>query len=230
MMEFIREHKKIILWIILIGFVFATFAGGVFMKGFDTVATVNSKKILYSEYTKAVSRAIDNRREQKKDAELTENDIQQLKTGVLQDLISEEAFYQIALKYGIKVTDSEIRAHLQQIPAFQKDGHFDHLTYYQTLRYGLKMTPEEFERSRGRALAVDRVRFLLYLISKVTDTEAEFEYLRRNGNLKNWTEEKDKFIETLRNEKRVFLFNRWITRLQQKTKIRDYLAKFEQIR
>ena len=90
------------------------------------------------------------------------------------------------------------------------------------------MNYDEFEKSRKRALAVDKVRFLVYLLSKVTDKEAEMEYLRRNGNIKNFAKEKDKFVETLRSEKRVMLFNQWITVLQQKTKIQDNLAKFEQ--
>ncbi len=231
MMDFIRIHKKTILWIIISGFLFATFAyfgaGGILTKGIDTVATVNNKKVSYSEFSKAVSRAIENQREQKKDAELTDADLQQIKMGVLQDMISEEAFYQAALRYGIIVTDAEVSAHLRQIPAFQKNGHFDHQTYFQTLRYGLKMNYDEFEKSRKRALAVDKVRFLIYLLSKVTDKEAEMEYIRRNGNTKNFVKEKDKFVETLRNEKRVMLF-KWITVLQQKTKIQDNLAKFEQ--
>jgi peptidyl-prolyl cis-trans isomerase D len=231
-MDFFRRHMKTIFWITLVGFIFATFAyfgaGGYLTHAYDTVATVNSEKVSYSEYSKSVSRAIENKREQKKDAELTETDIQQTKIAVLQDMISEEAFYQTALKYGLTITDNEIRAHLQQIPAFQKNGHFDHLTYFQTLRYGLKMTPEEFEKARGRALIVDKVRFLIFLIAKVTDKEAEFEYLRKNGNLKNWVKEKDKFIETIQNEKRMLLFNQWINQLQQKTTIKDFHMKFEQ--
>ncbi|MBN1383697.1 MAG: SurA N-terminal domain-containing protein [Elusimicrobia bacterium] len=233
MMEFIREHKKTIFWITLIGFLFATFAyfgaGGSLVSGQDTVATVNSKKVSYSEYIKAVSRAIDNARQDKKDTELTDAEIQQIKRNTLQDMISEEAFYQLALKYGIKVTDGELKAHLQQIPAFQKDGHFDHRKYYQILAYGLKMTPSEFEESRKRAIAVDKVRFLIYLLSKVSEKEAELEYLRRNGNLKNWSKEKNEFIMTLQSEKRVQLFQQWITQLQQKVKIKDYLGKFENV-
>lgn len=232
MMDFIREHKKAIFWITLIGFLFATFAyfgaGGLLTRGYDTVAKVNNQKVSYSEYSKAVSRAIENKRENKKDAELTENDISQIKIGVLQDMVSEEAFYQAALRYGITVTDAEVAAHLRQIPAFQKNGQFDHQTYFQTLRYGLKMNYDEFEKSRKRALAVDKVRFLVYLLSKVSDKETEMEYLRRNGNLKNFVKEKDKFVETLQNEKRIMLFNQWIAVLQQKTKIEEYLAKFEQ--
>ncbi|MFH0948461.1 MAG: SurA N-terminal domain-containing protein [Elusimicrobiota bacterium] len=238
MMDFIREHKKTIFWITLIGFLFATFAyfgaGGILTRGYDTVATVNNKKVSYSEYSKSVSRAIENQREKKKDVpggsaadgELTDADLQQIKIRVLQDMVSEEAFYQAAIRYGITVTDVEVAAHLRQIPAFQKNGQFDHLTYFQTLR-GLKMTYEEFEKSRKRAIAVDRVRFLVNLLSKVTDKEAEMEYSRRNGNLKNYVLEKDKFVETLRNEKLSMLFNQWVAVLQQKTKIKDHLAKFE---
>ncbi|MDD5688558.1 MAG: SurA N-terminal domain-containing protein [Elusimicrobia bacterium] len=231
-MDFFRRNMKTILWIVLIGLVFATFmsfgAGGYLTKGYDTVATVNSKKVSYTEFTKSVNRVIENQQAQKKDAQLTETDIKQIKTNVLQEMISEEAFYQIALKYGIDVTDNEIRAYLQQIPAFQKNGSFDHMTYFNALKYNLKMTPEEFENSRRRGLAVEKVRFLFFLLSKVTDKEAELKYLEKNKNLKNWAKDKDKFIETLRNEKRILLFNQWVNQLQQKIKIQEFLSKFEQ--
>ena len=233
-MDFFRRHMKTIFWITLAGFLFATFAyfgaGGYLTSSMDTVATVNSGKVSYTEFTKSVNRAIEGEQEKKQDVQLTESDIQQIKMSILQDMISEEAFYQTALKYGLSVSDNEIRMHLEQIPAFQKNGRFDHMTYYQALRYGIKMTPEEFEKSRKRAMMVDKVRFLIYLIAKVSDKEAENEYLRRNGNLKNYAKEKDKFAETLQNEKRVLLFNQWVARLQEKIKITENLAKFEQQR
>jgi len=223
---------KTIFWITLIGFVFATFAyfgaGGILTKGIDTVATVNGNKVSYTEFSRQVSRTIENQQAQKKDSQLTENDIKQIKMSVLQDMVSEEAFLQMALKYGLDTTDNEVRAYLQQIPQFQKDGHFDHMTYFQALNYGLKIKPEEFEKSRKRALTVDKLRYLIYLEAKVSDKEAEDEFLRRNSNLKNWLKEKDKFIETLRNEKRVLLFSQFVNVLQQKIKVQDYMSKFEQ--
>ena len=232
MMDFIRKHQKTIFWITLIGFLFATFAyfgaGGYLTHGYDTVATVNGKKVSYINFSRNLSRAIENRRGQKKDTELTENDIHQIKVEVLQGMISEEAFCQVASKYGLTVTDAEVTTSIQQIPVFQKDGHFDHQTYFQMLRHGLKMNYEEFEKARKRALLVDKVRFLCSILAKVTDTEAKMEYFRRNGNLLNYNKEKDKFIETLRGEKRELLFGKWVSQLQQKTKIRDFLSKFEQ--
>ncbi|OGS34981.1 MAG: hypothetical protein A2474_02865 [Elusimicrobia bacterium RIFOXYC2_FULL_34_12] len=231
-MDFFRKHMKTIFWITLLGFLLATFAyfgaGGILTKGIDTVATVNSKKISYTEFSKQVDRIVENQRAQRENSQLTDEEIRQIKTGVLQDMVSEEAFHLMALEYGLDTTDNEVRAYLQQIPQFQKNGHFDHMTYFQALRYGLKMSPEDFEKSRKRALTVDKLRYLIYLESKVTDKEAEYEYLRRNGNLKNWLKEKDKFIETLQGEKRVRLFNQFVNILQQKIKIKDYLVKFEQ--
>jgi len=232
MMDFIRRYQKTIFWIVLITMLFAIFAyfgaGGILTKNYDTVATVNNHKVSYGDFLKAYDRAVENERDAKKDVELTDADLKQIKVGVLQDMISEEALNQIAKKYGLTVTDAEVAANIQNIPAFQKDGHFDHQTYFQVLRYGLKMNFVDFEKSRRRALMVDKVRFLISLLSKVTDKEAEMQYLARNGNMKKYAKDKDKFIETLKNEKRAQLFNLWIGQLQQKTKIQEFLSKFEQ--
>ena len=233
MTNFIQKHKKTIFWIIFLGFIFATFAyfgaGGYLTSGADTVAVVNSKKISYMKYLDNVTRAINNRKEQEKGADATEEEMKQLKVGVLQNMISEEAFSQAAHRYGLKVTDNEVVTYLQQIPAFKKNGKFDHRTYFQILQYGIKMTPEEFEESRRTAILTDRVKFLISTLAKVTDAEAREEYFRRNGNMKNWDKEKEKFIGTLTNEKVNYFFGQWVTQLQQQIQIKEYLSKFEKM-
>lgn len=233
MNAFIRKHKKTIFWILFVVITFATFAyfgaGGVITKGADTVATVNSKKLSYAEYERLSNRVINNQREQKKEGSLSEEEIKNLKLEVLRNMISEEAFCQEAEKYGLAVSDNEIAAYLQQIPAFQKNGKFDHQTYFQTLRYGIKMSAQEFEESRRRMMLNDRVRFIIALTSKVTEKEAADEYLRRNGNMKNWDKEKDKFIGTMEGEKSGYFQGQWVNKLQQTAKIKEFLSKFEKM-
>jgi len=231
MTNFIRKYKKTIFWIIFLGFIFATFAyfgaGGYITKGADTVATVNSTKISFFKYETNLARALNSQKEQKKNVEPTDEERKQLKVSVLQNMISEEAFSQAAKKYCLKVTDAEVVTYLQQIPAFQKDGKFEHKTYFQVLQYGIKMTPEEFEESRRTAILGDRVRFIISLLVKVTDAEARDEYLRRNGNMKSWDKEKTTFISTLESEKGNYFFSQWVGQLQQQTQIKEYLSKFE---
>ena len=233
MTNFIRKHKKTIFWIIFLGFMFATFAyfgaGGYLTKNADTVATVNSAKISYSKYQNNVARTITTQREQKKDGDITAEEQKQIRIGVLQGMISEEAFTQAAHRYRLKVTDTEVVTYLQQVPAFQKNGKFNHQQYFQILKYGIKMTPEEFEESRRVAMLDDRMKFLVSMLAKVTEGEARGEYLRRNGNMKNWDAEKAKFTETLVNEKGNYIFSQWITQLQRQTQIKEYLSKFEKL-
>jgi len=232
MNKFINKHKKTIFWIILMGFLFATFAyfgaGGILSQGADTVAKVNSQKISYREYRNNVARVINTQREQNPEG-LNPEEMKNIQVGVLQNMISEEAFIQTAKSYKLKITQNELATYLQQIPAFQQNGKFDHKTYYRALQYGIHMSPVEFEESRRRALLVDRVKFIIFMSAKVTEKEAETEYQRRNGNVKNWNSEKDKFMETLKEEKANILFTAWVMQLQQKTKIKEYLSKFEKL-
>ncbi len=231
MNNFIHRYKKTIFWIIFLGFIFATFAyfgaGGYLTKGTDTVATVNSEKISYSKYYENTVRALDNQRNQKKGEDMTDDERKQVRLGVFRSMLTEAAFNQSARKYGLKVTDAEVVTYLQQIPAFQKNGRFDHATYFQILKYGIKMTPEDFEESRRSAILEDRMKFLISTLAKVTEPEARSEYLRRNGSMNGWDKEKSKFLDTLMNEKGNYLFGQWVIRLQQQTQIKEYLSKFE---
>ena len=88
-----------------------------------------------------------NLREDKESEEpVTDETIQAKKQEVLRDLIQEEVFTQLAKQYGIAISDSELAADIQRYPAFQKDGRFDQTAYFQTLYFGLRTTPEDFER------------------------------------------------------------------------------------
>jgi len=54
------------------------------------------------------------------------------------------------------------------------------------------------------------------------------EYSRANkGNMKNFEKEKDKFLENLRQEKVMMVFNEWFKQLNQSVKIKVHLQEIE---
>lgn len=230
MMNFLRRYNRTILLITGIGFIAGAFVGFgeyYFTRGWraDTVALVNGKKILYNTYLNYLQRSINNLREQNQ--EITDDLIKQKKQEILSDLIQEEIFYQEAKKYGITVTDEELAADIQRFPAFQKDNHFDHNTYFQVLHYALRMTPEEFEESRRRTIMVAKLRSLIAQSVKVTEKELELAYLQEKGDLKNYFRDYETFRQNYLSQKTVLVFNEWFQQIGRQVKVKTYLEERE---
>jgi len=230
MMNFFRRYSRTILLITVIIFTagaFVGFGGYYFTRGWraDTVALVNGKKILYSAFLNYLQRTINNLQEQNQ--EITDELLKQKKEEILRDLIQEEVFYQEAKKYGIIVTDEELAADIQRIPAFQKDNHFDHNTYFQVLRYVIRMTPEEFEESRRRTIAIAKLRYLIAGSVKVTDKELELVYLQEKGDLKNYFRDYETFRQNYLDQKTFFVFSEWFQQLGRQLKVKVYLEERE---
>lgn len=230
-MNFFQRHSRTILLITTIGFLFGAFVGFggyYFTRGWraDTVATVNNKKIFYHTYLNYLQRVINNLREQNQD--ITDELIRQKKQEILSDLIQEEIFYQEAKKYGINVIEEELIADIQHFPAFQSaQGGFDQNTYFQVLHYALRMTPEEFEESRRRTIAIAKLRSLIASSIKVSTKELELAYLEEKGDLKNYFRDYETFRQNYLSKKTVLVFNEWFQQLGRQAKIKVYLEERE---
>ncbi|HBU69570.1 MAG TPA: hypothetical protein DEE98_04205 [Elusimicrobia bacterium] len=231
MMDFLRKHMRIIFIITLGGLLAGVFIGfGSYSFGgktpADAVAEVNGTGIPYKHFSSAYNRAVETLRNGKE--EVTNDMLEQKKQEVLQDLIQEEVFSQVAKQYGIKVSDMELAADLRNYPAFQKDGQFDQRAYFQVVFQVLKTTPHDFEESRRRQISIYKLRQLIASSVKITGPELQMEYSRANkGNMKNFEKEKDKFLENLRQEKVMMVFNEWFKQLNQSVKIKVHLQEIE---
>lgn len=233
MMDFLRKHTKKIFLITIVGLLAGAFAGfgGYFFgrkSAGDAVAEVNGKKIPYRQYTALYNRAIENIRKSNED--ISDEMLLKKKQEVVQDLIQEEVFWQEAKKYGITITDMEVAADIQHYPAFQKDGKFDQRAYFQVVFQVLHTTPAEFEESRRRQLAIFKLRQLIASSVKITEPELKAEYARTHkGNFTSYEKDKEKFLESLRQEKVMMVFNEWFKQLNQDLagKIKVHLQEIE---
>ncbi|MCX5777866.1 MAG: SurA N-terminal domain-containing protein [Elusimicrobia bacterium] len=232
MMDFLRKHRHIIFTVTIIGFLGGAFIGfGSYFFGgkttSDNVVVVNGVGIPYRNYVKLLNRAIEFMHQQKQEvnAETTENK----KKEVLQDLIQEEVFWQQAAAYGISVSDEELSANIQQqYPAFQKDGHFDRMTYFQVLAQSIKMTPKEFEDSRRKQITNAKVRQLIASSVKISEPELQIEYARvHRGSMADFDKNREIFLKQTLQEKTMMVFNEWYKYLNQTMKIKAYLSEIE---
>ena len=239
LMNWLRKYKNTILIVLVSGFVLSTFVGfGLYMTSggglSEAVAEVNGEKIPYKSYTALYNQVVNNRRDKGED--LNPEALNQIKQEVVQSLIQQTVFTQEAKRYGIKVTDMELAQSLAGIPAFQKQGKFDAMAYMQALQYALHTTPEEFEETQRKQIAISRLRYFVLSGVKVTDRELDLEYQQalfsltgkdKEKFLKDFGNNRDKFREQIRQEKAAQILNRWYQQLGTNLKIRVRLDEIE---
>ena len=231
MMNFLRKHMRTIFVITILGFLAGAFVGfGSYFFGpasaGDAVAEINGARIPYRKYSAALNRAIDAMHRNKQ--EVTNETTNRLKQEVLQGLIQEEVFWQESKKYGITVTDGELSGEIQRYPAFQRDGKFDRMLYFQTLGQALHMAPREFEESQRRQIAAAKLRQLIASGARVSEQELREVYARENkGSLQNLEKDRAAFTEKLRQQTAMLVFQEWFRQLNQQLKIKVHLDEIE---
>ena len=233
LMDWLRKHKNTILIIVIAGFVVSTFVGfGLYIRSgsstMDAVAEVNDEKIPYRRFLTLYSQVTGRKRD--KGDDLTPEVMNQTKQEVLQSLIQESVFVQEAKRYGIEVTDTELAQSLYSIPAFQKGGKFSVQSYAQALQFGLGTSPEEFEETQRRQIAISRLRSFVLQGIKISDRELEMELALRQQDpsyKKNPVKDKEELRKKLREEKGSQVLSRWYQQLGTNIKVKVHLDEIE---
>ena len=101
-----------------------------------------------------------------------------LKEQALKDLVNKVLLLQEAHRLGFEVTEQELQNSIHNIPAFQKDGRFDRITYLRMLQRA-RMSPEEFETSQRQVLLIAKVQNFILASVKVSDREV-LDFYREN--------------------------------------------------
>ncbi|MBW2036376.1 MAG: SurA N-terminal domain-containing protein [Deltaproteobacteria bacterium] len=176
MLSLMRKHAgswliKLALGAIVIVFIFWG-VGSYRAQRENRVAVVNGAVISLDEYRAVYDQLIQQYREQFGDS-LDENLIKTLglKKKALDELIDRELLLQEANRLGLRVTKEELARAIQQVPAFQRNGHFDQMQYERILAYN-RMSPETYEARKAQALIMERIQALILSCIKVSDAEA----------------------------------------------------------
>lgn len=144
-----RERTQGIIAIVIIGLICLTFAlWGIqnYLQShgnLDTIAKVNSTKITQKQLQTLYERAKQNiMLRTGKDIVLDQNQQQQMKNNILQELIKSEAFGQSASKMGFRANSSQVDAIIASIPIFQVNGQFSPQQFQDALSRMLYTEPE----------------------------------------------------------------------------------------
>jgi peptidyl-prolyl cis-trans isomerase D len=158
-----------------------TLGGGVARDG---VATVNGETIPVERYHRRYQSYVDSYTQIYRDRfspEMAER--MGLAQQVVQDLVQEALVVQRARAEGLEVTDAELNAQVQAIPAFQEGGRFAMKRYQEFLkRRGLNATA--FETDVRRELTRMKAETTVRAGVKVPDTEVEQAWRLRNENMR----------------------------------------------
>jgi peptidyl-prolyl cis-trans isomerase D len=159
-----------------------TFRGG--SVAADSVATVNGETIPVERYQRRYQAYLDAYSQVYRDRftpELAER--MGLPQQVVNDLVQETLVVQRARSEGLEVTDAELNAQIQAIPAFQENGRFAIKRYQEFLkRRGLGAS--SFEADVRRELTRMKAETTIRSGVKVADAEIEQAWKLRNENVR----------------------------------------------
>ena len=134
----------------------------------DVIVKVNGRKITNEQFER-LYRAMARQR-----PESSGRDQQEIMGQALNELVRQDVLSQEAKRYGIVVTDDELRSQLASIPAFQREGQFDPATYAQVVQRTFGMNLHDFEAGHKKDVSVRKLNLLVASGVQVSDAEVEF--------------------------------------------------------
>lgn len=223
-MAFFKKKMKIILLfivIVFVGSIFIWYGVSYFTAPPATnfIAKINNRPISYDEFYDALYRRIDYIRDSSTSTVITDEFTENLKGSLLETMIEDELWWQAAKRRKVKVTKDELRQQIQRYPAFQKDGVFNKNLYFDVLRYGIHMTPKQFEESVRRQIRVGKLKWFLTKDVSVTPQEVHDIYQKLYGSMEKFEEQKDEFRQSLLRQKQQQVLDSYLAQLRNKATI-----------
>jgi peptidyl-prolyl cis-trans isomerase D len=146
----------------------------------NVVATVNGEEIPADRYRRAQANfieAYERMSKQRMTPELAER--LGVNQQVMNDLVMDAVIVQSAEREGVRVTDDELRARIQELREFQEDGRFSRDRYVRILRQ-VRLDPGDFESEMRRQLVRRKMEALVRGGVKLSDAELREAYNSRH--------------------------------------------------
>ena len=196
MLDRMRRHKNWLKWslaIVVVAFVALYIPS--FMKNqtldgaspYGVVATVEGRDITVARFRRVYQQQMQAYRNAY-GGSMDERLLRQLGVDqrIVQQLIEEEAALAEARRQGITATDTEVRARILALPAFQENGHFIGNDRYRQLlqMQNPPINPGEFEEEVRRSVLLEKLQSALTDWITVADADVTAEFNRRNEKVK----------------------------------------------
>jgi hypothetical protein len=157
-----------------------TFLGGIFFgaavylfdRPSDFVAKVNGATIPINLFSSIYTSSVRGY-EQSASRSLDETELNEVKVRVIQTLVQIELFCQEAVKYGIVVTDEELKSDLQNSLEF-RDGNTFSMAKYRAFLNAIQIKAKDYENFRRKQLVANKVKMIMASCVKLWNYEIEF--------------------------------------------------------
>lgn len=189
MLDLMRRKKRLkaILWLVIFSLALGMllfFVPGVNIGNVTTdtsAATVDGQSIPINEFVSTYRRMV----KQYSDRGKNRIDPETLKAmglpkQVLDELVTERVLQSVASRFGIEVTEDEIRRAIESYSYFQDQGKFIGVERYKALLSANDISVEEFERSMRHSQLVKKLRAILTDSLDVRESELREEFSRSN--------------------------------------------------
>jgi peptidyl-prolyl cis-trans isomerase D len=177
MLSFMRKHARSWFIKVLLGAVIVVF---IFFYGFSLrdrqsslIADVNGFKIALRDFQVQFERLLEAQRSRASD--LTPEQRRALKETTLEHLIDQVLLLEQADRWGIEVSDGEIKEFIRSIPAFQADGQFSLRQFQQYLR-SRGLHEGEFMKDLTHSLRIQKVENLIRDGVRISEDEMDTVY------------------------------------------------------
>jgi hypothetical protein len=143
--------------------------------------------------------------------ELSEKDINEIKLKTIETLVRNEILYQQSKRYGITVSDEELKTYLQSLVIFKDNNGFS-MKKYRTFLRSLQMTPKEYETLVKKRIAGNKMKMIISSSIKLWNYE-----------VKEATKQKISLPITMKDaliQKKInYILNEWYSSIIKKSRI-----------
>lgn len=180
-MDSIREGvkkpwAKVVIFAIVISFVGAGyFTSSLFLGDPNAAAVVNGESISIQDFQRAYTRTQQQYGEAFKQIVKTEEQERNFRENVLQNLISRKVTVQTSEILGMRISTSQVRKSIQDIPALQSEGAYSSDLLDQALR-NIGMSREQFRQSMVTDLVLGQLTTGLTASEFVLSSESSEQY------------------------------------------------------
>ncbi len=189
MLDIMRRKKrlKVILWVVIFSLALGMLL--FFVPGVDignvardtSAATVDGEEIPLDDFAAAYRRMVKQYSSQGKNRVDPETlKAMGLPKQVLDELISQKVLESIAERFGVSVSENEVRRAIETYPYFQDQGKFIGIDRYKSLLTSSDISVEEFEKSMRQGQLVKKVRAIVTDSLDVSEPELREEFAQTN--------------------------------------------------
>jgi peptidyl-prolyl cis-trans isomerase D len=231
MISFFGRYRQGIYIGVVVVFLIGTFVGlgsYVFLSRDVTgaVAAVGSEKIPYSRFLSRLNQYEDAMKDH--GADVTDAAMKEVKLNLLREMIVNQILLSKANEAGILVTDEELSRDIRNTPAFQRDGQFDQLAYFNRVRAALHETPQDYEEDQRKQIEAMRLKQLIFNAAKLPPEELRELYAASNkASMKDFDKKKAEFASRVQQQRALELINYYLRQLSTQLEIRSYLDQRE---